>query len=140
MEEENFLNLENYTIVEKIGKGSFGKVFVVQKKDSSIIFAAKVALEELNDESRELKINLCREVNLMSQLSHPSILKFIGFSPTDFSHKEKPVIFTEYAKNKSLDCVLNLERQGISPKSWNNTKKLINIYMNCGSNVILTLE
>lgn len=63
-----------------------------------------------------------------SKLDHPNILKFIGISPFDFEKKPKFTIITELAANGSLENVLELERHGLSPSNWNDTKKLIIIY------------
>lgn len=71
--------------------------------------------------------NLRREVNIIS-INHPSILKFIGYSPVD-----------EYSSNRSLGSIIQLERKSLSPESWNDTKKANRYLWNCVSDVILTL-
>lgn len=121
-----FLDLNNFEKLSIIGQGSFGKVFKVIKKDSKEIYAAKISLQQLNVDQQALITNLKREVNIISQLDHPSILKFIGYSPVDFVNQPKPLIITEYASNKSLEDVLQLERKGKSLLT--DTNKLIIIY------------
>lgn len=55
-------------------------------------------------------------------------MKFIGYSPYDFKKRPNSVIVTEYSPNGSLQQVLELIRKGIDVDSWDDTKKLINIY------------
>ena len=40
------VNINHFKICKVIGRGSFGKVFMVQKKDSGEIFAMKVLRKE----------------------------------------------------------------------------------------------
>ncbi|KAK8884818.1 hypothetical protein M9Y10_043938 [Tritrichomonas musculus] len=123
-----FLNLSQYTKIDKIGQGSFGKVFKVVQKDTNNIYAAKISSIPLSEDDNSLNLNLQREVNIIAQLNHPSVLKFIGYSPINFNQNPKRVIITEYTSNGSLSSIIKLERQGLSPQEWNNTKKLINIF------------
>ena len=64
----------------------------------------------------------------MSKITHPFIVKFVGFSYTNFQGDSKPVILTEYLPNGSLDDVLTLERRSLATFEWTETRKLINIY------------
>ena len=64
----------------------------------------------------------------MSQLNHPSILKFIGYSPIDFDNEPKPVIISEYSPNGSLSKLIALESRSRSIDMWDDTKKLITLY------------
>lgn len=64
----------------------------------------------------------------MAKLNYPSIVKFIGYCPTDFNKKPKPVIISEFLSNGSLEDILNLERKGLCKENWDDTRKLINIY------------
>lgn len=90
--------------------------------------AAKVSIYEMDRCTEDNILNLSREIYIISSLNHPSILRFIGYSPVNFKNKPKPVIITEYAPNNSLEQIIELERKGISNYDWNDTKKLINIY------------
>ncbi|KAK8838493.1 hypothetical protein M9Y10_033121 [Tritrichomonas musculus] len=72
--------------------------------------------------------NLKREIELISQISHPSILKFIGYSPINFDNEKYPVFITEYSSNDSLHNLICLEKLSVSPPMWSNTLKLINLY------------
>lgn len=124
----DFLNLHDFTIKEEIGKGALGKVYKIAKTSTGKIYAAKVSLTEYTDDKKAFTTTLKQEISIISQLNHPCILKLIGYSPTNFKQESYPVIVTEYAPNGSLENILQLERQSLSPTLWNDTKKLINIY------------
>lgn len=40
------INLEDFTIMKVIGRGTFGKVYMVKKKDTNEIYAMKVLKKE----------------------------------------------------------------------------------------------
>ena len=124
----SFLDLSKYEILLKIGQGGFGKVFQVKEKRSGKILAAKISLQSLENVSKDNIRSLAREVNIISKLNHPSIVKFIGYSPVDFKNKKKPVIITEFLSNGSLGDIINLEKKSLCKEEWNDTKKIINIY------------
>ena len=123
-----FLDLSKFSQQSFINKGTFGEVYKVMKNETKEIFAAKISLNKLTEEQKSLITNLKREVDLMSQINHPSILKFIGYSPIDFNSEYKPVIITEYSANGSLAHIMELERRSLSPPLWDDTKKLITLY------------
>lgn len=125
---KNFIDLQEFEIKKELGKGAYGQVFKVINKNTKEIFAAKISLREINNYNDDQMARLRREINILYQSNHPSILKFIGYNPYDFSSKPYPVIITEYLQNNSLDDVIELERQSRSPQNWDDTKKLINIY------------
>lgn len=64
----------------------------------------------------------------MSLLNYPSVIKFVGYYSTNFDDDPLPTIITELAVNGSLQDIIRMESQGLSPSDWNYTKKLINIY------------
>ena len=124
----NFFDLNKLKKLDEIGNGAFGEVYKVVEKDTTNIFAAKVSFNEINNDDVELITNLKREVGILSQLIHPAVLRFIGYSPLDFDQTPCPVIITEYSSNGSLNDLIKLDRILSAPKAWTDTKKLINIY------------
>ena len=82
-----FLDLTKFEKKKKIGKGSFGKVYIVEEKSTKQIYAAKVALKKISKNSPKDMLNISREVNIIAKLQHPSILQFIGYSQDDFDNK-----------------------------------------------------
>ena len=131
----SIVNAENsditrYQALKKIGEGSFGIVYLVKDLQTNIKYAGKVSqamIEEETEESQKARL-FYREVNLMSFSNHPSIIKYVGYYPTDFEGDPHPTIITELALNGSLREIIDLESKGFSPKEWDFTKKLINIY------------
>ncbi|KAK8880351.1 hypothetical protein M9Y10_003018 [Tritrichomonas musculus] len=122
------IDLNNYTLLKKIGDGGFADVYKVKDKETSEIFAAKVFLHNIEDTSEVEKIQLKREIEIMNRMNHPSIIKIIGYSKYDFKGEEKPTIIMEFAKNDSLSRLLEMERSGLSPQGWNSTAKMITMY------------
>lgn len=123
LSKNKFLDLKNYELLYSIGEGNFSKVYRVKNRTNIKYFAAKVSLSMVNEDTKDSKetLLLFREVNLMSLLNHPAKLKFIGYSQTDFEGDSMPT-------NDSLRIIIQLESQGLSPKEWDATIKLINIY------------
>ena len=147
MDQPQFFQLDQLQLFEKVGNGAFGEVFRAKERNSGQILAVKISIESLMDKEEEdiidegtdestnekkniksLIRNLVREVNIMSKFNHPSIVKFIGFSPVDFSGGNRPVIITEFLSNGTLSNLINLERRGMSHEKWNDTRKLITLY------------
>ena len=126
-EYHNFIT-DNFICQNEIGSGSFGKVFRVLEKKTGKIYAAKISRQPVEEDSKDLIRNLTREINIISQLNCPSILKFYGYSPLNFKGKPKPVIITEYASNGSLADILARERNSKTNHILNDTQKLIIIY------------
>ena len=68
--------------------------------------------------------NLKNEIYNHSILLHPSIVKFVGYSPVNFEHNRyQPVLMMKLIRNGTLKGIIEK-----LPKKWTNTKKLINIY------------
>ena len=128
-------NLNNYKIQTSIGKGAFGEVFLVIEINTGKEYAAKITINQIKEDKKNSteSLTLFREIKLISSLDHPTILRFIGFSPTDFNGEPHPTIITGYAPNGSLRDIIYMESNGLSPDGWDNTRKLINIYgIACG--------
>ncbi|KAK8898172.1 hypothetical protein M9Y10_000444 [Tritrichomonas musculus] len=122
------LNINDFILQKQIGNGSFAKVYKIKEKITGIIFAAKIINQKLENDDDPFFINIRREVNIISKLSHPAILKFYGYSPINFKNKPKPVIITDFATNDSLKNLIQLERNNPINQKLNPTRKLIIIY------------
>lgn len=123
----NEINLLEYEVIDYIGCGRFGEISIIREKNTQEIYAAKVIFRNVQLESEDDQLLIYREINKMITLNHPTILKFIGFSKTNFCNEPKPIVIMEYASNKSLFYFLG--RMHSSPsKFWNSTKKLKCIY------------
>lgn len=122
------MSLSDYILQDKIGSGAFGKVYRVKYKQDNKICAAKISIYSINETTEELFQNLSREVNIISKLNHPSIIKFILYSPINFKWKPKPVIITEYASNGSLSQLIEHDKSTPGQHILNGTMKLKIIY------------
>jgi serine/threonine protein kinase len=66
--------MESYEVLSEIGKGSFGSVFKIRRKDDGKVLVWK----ELNygRMSEKEKQQLVAEVNILRELKHPSIVRY----------------------------------------------------------------
>lgn len=115
----NTIDLNDYEKLNPIGEGGFGEVFELQNKKTGEIFAGKISLKmyDLNDPKDSLYIH--REVETMCRLNHPSILRYHGFSKTNFLGESKPVLNPRI--NRYIIILLfqgvNRHPNGILPRS-----------------------
>lgn len=124
MSETQEIDLSQFEKGEYISRGEFGEVFRIREKATGTIFAAKIAFHRLDDHSsRQVLINICREINCMAKLDHPAVIKFSGYSKKDFHEEPKPVIVMEYAERRSLNDVIENEIKSLAG-DWDLTKKL----------------
>ena len=65
---------KEYKLIKSIGKGSFGEVFLTKKANSHKLYATKI-IPISNFQNKELNKYLLNEINIMSQLNHPNIIK-----------------------------------------------------------------
>ena len=99
IEGEQAIDLNNFILQNQIGSGSFGKVFKVKEKSSNQIFAAKISIQKLDDNSFDMIKNISREIGIFSKLCHPFILKFIGYNSFDFKKKSIKWLFRRFNFN-----------------------------------------
>lgn len=87
--------IDQYEILEFIGKGAFGKVYKAQNKyNHQKIIAIK---EIIINDSAQVK-ELMSEINLLKKLKHPNIVKYHGFIQRNFKFN----IYLEYCDGGSL--------------------------------------
>ncbi|KAK8850231.1 hypothetical protein M9Y10_018356 [Tritrichomonas musculus] len=72
----------------------------------------------------------------MAVLDHPTILKFIGYSQTEFNGDPSPTIVTEYASNGSLHDILEMEKNGLSPIGFEFYQEAHHCLWNCEWKVV----
>ena len=68
---------------------------------------------------------------LHSSFSHPSVVKFIGYSPLNFTNaddRHKPLMMMEFAQKGSLHSIIQKVKKGIKIEGWDDTKRLMVIY------------
>ncbi|KAH8340242.1 hypothetical protein KR074_000617, partial [Drosophila pseudoananassae] len=70
---EGQINFDHFQILRAIGKGSFGKVCIVQKRDNGILYAMKYVSRSAC-ELRGALGGVIKEVELLSSLEHPFLV------------------------------------------------------------------
>lgn len=99
-----FIDIREYSIGLELGSGGCGTVFQAINKETNQVFAAKRISIHFQNFENDLRL-IKREINILSQLIHPSIVKFFGFSPIDLSQNEGYIIM-EYWPNGSLQNII----------------------------------
>jgi serine/threonine protein kinase len=99
--------------VEELGSGGFGKVELMENKNSHM-FAVKSC--SLRGKPKEFR----REIESMCRLFHPCVVRCYGFSLK--GSKQEGTIVMKYAKNGSLHDVLKSVWAGNPPAFWNDTE------------------
>lgn len=134
------VGVQNYEIIAQTRSGSLGTYYRVKDISNGKILLAKVSLSKVafdsdssdNRKSRSTQeyaekiFNFVCEVEIHSQLFHPSIVRYIGFCKTDFNGDQYPIIFSDYPINGTLRDVLYNKKS--KKKAWTKTKKFICIY------------
>ncbi|XP_078717878.1 serine/threonine-protein kinase 32B-like isoform X3 [Lampetra fluviatilis] len=68
-DENEDVNFDHFQILRAIGKGSFGKVCIVQKRDTRTMYAMKYMNKQVCIERDEVR-NVFRELQIMQELEH----------------------------------------------------------------------
>lgn len=110
---EFLINIKDFTIKNNLEKTDFAETNLVEHTKTSKKYVAKTMFKFDNDfDFNEYIFNLYR-------FEHPTIIKFIGFSKTDFNNRKNPTIFMEHSVNGSLGLStipLNYFSRFIRPK------------------------
>ncbi|XP_067366164.1 serine/threonine-protein kinase Nek11 isoform X1 [Channa argus] len=101
---------KRYKILQTLGRGSFGSVYLVHDNKATDGEQLK-ALKQipLGDLRPDETVRATQEAQLLSQLHHPAILTFHH----SFLERDSFCIITEYCQDRDLDCKLEeLRRAG----------------------------
>ncbi|XP_041798752.1 serine/threonine-protein kinase Nek11 isoform X2 [Chelmon rostratus] len=97
-----------YSILQSLGRGSFGSVYLVQDSKASDGEELKVLKQiPLGDLRPDETVRATQEAHLLSQLHHPAILAFYH----SFLERDAFCIVTEFCQDRDLDCKLEEVRQ-----------------------------
>lgn len=114
------LNLDNFSIIQKISVGGFGSVYSIKDKNSKIEYAAKVLHSEEGGEQNKQMIN--REIGIMMRLHHPSVIQlYDAYSLQDFEGQNNVTIVMNLCKNGTLAKHIQQVQRGLSDVFINNT-------------------
>ena len=92
-------SIENYQKIKLIGKGSYGSVFKVIKKNTNLIRAMKVIPKNFQKDNDEI----LREINILKNLDHPNVMKIYEFLEDDKNY----YLIQEFCDGGDLDTILN---------------------------------
>ena len=70
------MTVDDFTSLKLIGKGSYGKVFLVQKKDDQKIYAMKILKKKAMIKRNQVN-HIKTERKIMELIEHPFIVKLI---------------------------------------------------------------
>lgn len=102
---KNIVDLDEYRVIEQIGKGESGNVFLVEKISTKEQFAAKASIKQCI--KNQDQILFFSEIETLINTNNPAILKFIGFSLSNFNSEPFPTILTEYLPHGTLMEILD---------------------------------
>lgn len=126
-----FFNTQDYELTEKkLGKGSFGTVYLSKNIKDNQLYATKfINSDRLAQFTGQQQMLFMRESLILHKLHHPAIVKFFGINFQAFDNPEifQPTIITEYLSHGSLREILNLEMMSCSKNGWNATKRYISL-------------
>lgn len=123
-----FIDLSKFEQNDIILKNEFNKVMKVKQKENDEVFLARISNLDMNQFTDDEMQYISREMNTISQINHPCIVKMIGFSPSDFKGNAKPVVITEFLRGMTLTNYFEYKRKNEEISSLDDTKKLIIIY------------
>ena len=89
--------LDDYSLDKSLGKGAFGEVFLTTKKGTDKLFATKKIERELIESGNTMKY-LVNEIQILRELDHPNIVKFVEIKKT----KNHYYIIMEYCNGGEL--------------------------------------
>src|ERR1041385_7961142 len=92
--------VSHYRIIEKVGEGGMGVVYLAEDKH----LARRVAIKFLTSTDRHYRARFIREARAVSALSHPNIATVHDYGETD---EGQPFIVMEFIKGKTFSDVLD---------------------------------
>ncbi|KAM8733977.1 serine/threonine-protein kinase Nek11 [Acanthopagrus schlegelii] len=99
---------KRYSILQSLGRGSFGSVYLVQDSKAADGEELKVLKQiPLGDLRPDETVRATQEAHLLSQLHHPAILTFYH----SFLERDAFCIITEFCQDRDLDCKLDEVRR-----------------------------
>ena len=100
---------DDFKIEKVLGKGSFGSVYLVRRKEDNKIYALKsVTLEKLNKKEQQNSVN---EVRILASVNHPNV---IGYKEAFWDDKDSTLnIVMEYADDGDLQTkIVKMRKEG----------------------------
>ena len=95
------MNVDDLTLINLIGKSSFGEIYLSSKNGSSTQYATKV-IDKSSIENTEAKKYIDNEISILKEINHPNIVNLIEIKNTE----DKLYIVQEYCNGGGLDKFL----------------------------------
>ena len=118
LQEELDIEIDFEKELNPITSDTSGDIYKVTKIENGKYYCAKFFISGSSDQFNTPS----KEIDIITRLNHPSILKFRGFSP------KSNFAVTEILIQNNLETVLNMSENDIPLTKWNDTNKLITIY------------
>lgn len=99
------LTFKDFDMISYLGKGSFGKVFVARKKQTTELYAMKLIPKNLLKTDYSIK-SLFTERNILAKSNHPFIVK-LRFS---FQNQKYVALVMDYMKGGPLSKYLDAKK------------------------------
>lgn len=97
--------ITDFEILEKLGEGSFGKVYKAKHKKTGAIYAIK-SIDKLNKNNQEGKPYFRREIEIMYKVRHPNIVRLFGH----FEDDQNCFFVLEYIPKGNLYTILSKQK------------------------------
>ncbi|MGF1581791.1 MAG: protein kinase [Gemmataceae bacterium] len=92
------LSPPNYLLLEKLGAGGMGEVFLARRKDGDALVAIKFLLAIEKIDKKELRQRFYREARLLASLSHPNVVRVLESGVVE----GQPYFVMEYVEGGNL--------------------------------------
>jgi eukaryotic-like serine/threonine-protein kinase len=99
--------INTFTVLQDLGEGGMGKVYLVRHKETGRIMALKQMLDLKNAESVK---RFQRETRYMKQFSHPNVVRFIDSGAAD----DGPYFLMELLARGNLDTLMDSSKRFMS--------------------------
>ena len=97
--------ITDYELLDKLGEGSFGKVYKAKHKLTNVMYAIK-AIDKLNKNNQEGKPYFRREIEIMYKVKHPNIVRLYGH----FEDDQNIYFVLEYISKGNLYTIVSKQK------------------------------
>lgn len=110
------MSLKDFKIIKPLGKGAFGRVDLVERKEDNKRYAMKsVKISQLNTKEQENSLN---EIRILASITHPNI---IAYKEAFFDSESKTLhIILEYADDGDLESKIKTHQKNKTNFSEND--------------------
>ena len=128
-------NYDDYEVLDTVGCGSFAKVSRVRRTSTKEIFVWKeLAYGSMSDKEKQM---LCDEVNILRDVNHPNIVKFVD---RIIDHENRKIfIVQEYCDGGDLASYIKSKKKKVPAMSgrisesfiWSVTSEIASALQHC---------